>query len=74
MKHGSIISPLKSKQQSKQLKHSGSPLPKKAKTLIQLGSLVMASFVLDADGILMVEYLQKGQTVMYYTSLFRQLR
>ena len=35
----------------------------------------MASVYLDADGILMVDYLQKGQAIngTYYASLLRQL-
>ena len=36
----------------------------------------MASVFWDADGILMVDYLEKGQTIngQYYASLLRQLR
>ena len=64
-----------SKQQSKQWKHPGSPPPKKAKAVPSAGK-VMASVFWDADGILMVDYLQKGQTIngQYYASLLRQLR
>ena len=51
-----------SKQQSKQWKHPGSPPPKKAKAVPSAGK-VMASVFWDADGILMVDYLQKGQTI-----------
>ena len=64
-----------SKQQSKQWNHPGSPPPKKAKTVPSAGK-VMALFFWDADGILMVDYLKKGQTIkgIYYASLLRQLR
>ncbi|XP_041346797.1 uncharacterized protein LOC121366396 [Gigantopelta aegis] len=43
------------KQQSKQWNHSGSPPPKKAKTVI-----MMASFFWDAEGVLVVDYLDKA--------------
>ena len=43
------------KQQSKQWKHSGSPPPKKAKTVSSAGK-VMASVFCDADGILLIDY------------------
>ena len=63
------------KQQSKQWKHLGSPPPKKAKTVPSAGK-VMASVFWDADGILLIDYLQKGQTIngTYYASLLTQLR
>ena len=63
------------KQQSKQWKHPGSPPPKKAKTVPSAGK-VMASVFWDADGILLTDYLQKGQTIngTYYASLLTQLR
>ena len=63
------------KQQSKQWKHPGSPPPKKAKTVPSAGK-VMASVFWDADGILLIDYLQKGQTIngTYYASLPTQLR
>ena len=63
------------KQQSKQRKHPGSPPPKKAKTIPSAGK-VMASVFWDADGILLIDYLQKGQTIngTYYASLLTQLR
>ena len=48
---GQLFTP-ESKQQSKEWKHPGSPLPKNAKTSISWK--VMASFLGDADGILMV--------------------
>ena len=63
------------KQQSKQWKHPGSPPPKKAKTVPSAGK-VMASLFWDADGILLIDYLQKGQTIngTCYASLLMQLR
>ena len=66
---------LESKGQSKQWKHPSSSQPKKAKTVLLAGK-IMASVFWNADGILMVEYLQKGQTIngTYYASLLRQLR
>ena len=62
------------KQQSKQWKHPGSPPPKKAKTVPSAGK-VMALVFWDADGTLLINYLQKGQTinVTYYASLLTQL-
>ena len=63
------------KQQSKQWKHPGSPPPKKAKTVPSAGK-VMVSVFWDADGILLIDYLQNGQTIngTYYASLLTQLR
>ena len=60
------------KQQSKQWKYPGSPMPK---TIPSAGK-VMASVFWDADGVLIIDYLQKGQTIngTYYASLLRQLR
>ena len=63
------------KQHSKQWKHPVSPPPKKAKTVPSAGK-VMASVFWDADGILLIDYLQKGRTIngTYYASLLTQLR
>ena len=63
------------KEQSKQWKHVGSPTPKKAKVTPSAGK-VMASVFWDADGIILVDYLEKGRTVtgQYYASLLWQLR
>ena len=62
------------KQQSKQWKHPGLPPPKKAKTVPSAGK-VMTSVFWDADGIMLIDYLQKGQTIngTYYASLLKQL-
>ena len=53
----------------------GLPPPKKAKTVLSAGK-VMASVFWDADGILLIDYLQKGQSIngTYYASLLTQLR
>ena len=63
------------KQQSKQWKHPGSPPPKKAKTVPSAGK-VMATVFWDADGILLIDYLQNRQMInsTYYASLLTQLR
>ena len=61
------------KQQSKQWKHPGSPLPKKAKTVPSAGK-VMASVFWDADGVLLIDYLRKGQKIndTHHASLLTQ--
>ena len=53
-----------SKSQSKQWKHSGSPLPKKFKLVASVGKM-MASVFWDCVGMLMIDFLQKGQTIDY---------
>ncbi|XP_076039465.1 histone-lysine N-methyltransferase SETMAR-like [Oratosquilla oratoria] len=64
-----------SKEQSKQWKHHGPPAPKKAKSVISAGK-VMASILGDSEGMLVVDYLTKGQSITgpYYASLIKQLR
>lgn len=64
-----------SKQQSKQWKRSDEPTPKKAKTILSAGK-VMASVFWDSRGVIMVDYLPKGQTInsAYYCTLLRRLR
>ena len=64
-----------SKQQSKQWKKSDEPTPKKAKAILSAGK-VMASVFWDARGVIMVDYLSKGQTInsTYYCTLLRRLR
>jgi histone-lysine N-methyltransferase SETMAR len=63
------------KEQSKQWKHPTSPPPKKAKAVMSAGK-VMASVFWDSEGVLLVDYLQKGHTITgtYYADLLRQLR
>ena len=56
-------------------RHSGSPRPKKFRVQKSAGK-VLASIFLDQDGILLIEYLPKGQTINaeYYSSLPVQLK
>ena len=62
------------KQQSMEWRHSGSPRPKKFRVQKSAGK-VLASILGDQDGILLVDYLPKGQTINaeYYSSLLVQL-
>ncbi|UYV63100.1 hypothetical protein LAZ67_2003132 [Cordylochernes scorpioides] len=64
-----------SKQQSMQRRHSGSPPPKKAKTVPSAGK-VMVSVFWDSEGVLLLDFLNKGQTITdnYYANLVKQLR
>jgi len=63
------------KQQSMEWRHSGSPRPKKFRVHKYAGK-VLASFFWDQDGILLIDYLPKGQTINaeYYSSLLVQLK
>ena len=63
------------KQQSMQWRHSGSPKPKKFKTQRSAGK-VMATVFWDKDGILMIDYLQRGNTINsdYYCDLLYRLK
>jgi len=56
-------------------RHSGSPCPKKFRVQIFAGK-VLASIFWAQDGILLIDYLPKGQTinVEYYSSLLMQLK
>lgn len=62
------------KEQSKQWVKHGDPAPKKAKTVASAGK-VMASVFWDAKGILLIDYLPKGQTISggYYTILLERV-
>ncbi|UYV63717.1 hypothetical protein LAZ67_2005415 [Cordylochernes scorpioides] len=64
-----------SKQQSMQWRHSGSPPPKKAKAVPSAGK-VMVSVFWDSEGVLLLDFLNKGQTITgnYYAKLMTQLR
>ncbi|CAG9782497.1 unnamed protein product [Diatraea saccharalis] len=64
-----------SKIQSKQLTEKGSPAPKKAKAVKSAGK-VMASVSWDSKGILMIDYLPKGQNINgeYYADLLDKLQ
>ena len=57
------------KQQSMEWRHSGSPHPKKLRVQKSIGK-VLTSIIWDQDGILLIDYLPKGQTVNaeYYSS------
>lgn len=63
------------KQQSKQWTKRGEPAPKKAKVSLSAGK-VMASVFWDAKGILLIDYLPKGQTItaLYYSKLLDRLK
>ena len=63
------------KQQSKQWKHPSSPSPKKAKVIPSAGK-VMASVFWDSQGVIFIDYLQRGHTItgQYYSDLLKKLR
>ena len=63
------------KKQLKQWKHPMSPTPKKAKVTPSAGK-VMAYVLWDAQGVLLVDYLQKGYTIngQYYPDLLNRQR
>jgi len=63
------------KQQSMEWRHSGSPRPKKFRVQKSPGK-VLASIFCDPDGIFLIDYLQKDQTINaeYYLSLLVQLK
>ncbi|UYV75970.1 hypothetical protein LAZ67_13001971 [Cordylochernes scorpioides] len=64
-----------SKQQSMQWRHSGSPPPKKAKTVPSAGKVMVSAFW-DSEGVLLLDFLNKGQTITgnYYATLVKRLR
>ncbi|XP_066270858.1 histone-lysine N-methyltransferase SETMAR-like [Branchiostoma lanceolatum] len=64
-----------SKEKSKEWTKKGSQLPKKFKRVASVGK-VMASVFWDSEGVIMIDYLQKGQTINgeYYASELRQLK
>lgn len=64
-----------SKMQSKQWKRNTSPYPRKAKVVPSAGK-IMASVFWDAKGVILIDYLPKGQTINgpYYANLIRKLR
>ena len=63
------------KQQSMEWRHSGSPNPKKFRVRKSAGK-VLTSIFWDQDGILLIDYIPKGQTINaeYYSSLLVQLK
>ena len=63
------------KQQSMEWRHSGLSRPKKFQVQKSAGK-VLASIVWDQDGVLLIDYLPKGQTnnAEYYSSLLVQMK
>jgi len=63
------------KQQSMKWRHSGSPCPKKFRLQKSAGKF-LASIFWDQNGILLIDYLPKGQTINaeYYSSLLVHLK
>ena len=63
------------KQQSMEWRHSGSPRPKNFRVQKSTGK-VLALIFWDQDGILLTDFLPKGQTINeeYYSSLLVQLK
>jgi histone-lysine N-methyltransferase SETMAR len=63
-----------SKQQSKQWTETGCSAPKKTKS-VPLAGKVMAWVFWDAEGILFIDYLEKGKTLTgeYYSNLLTRL-
>jgi len=63
------------KQQSLEWQHSGSPCPQKFQVQKSAGK-VLALIFWDQDGILLIDYFPKGQTINaeYYSSLLVQLK
>lgn len=63
------------KLQSMEWKHVDSPTPVKFRKIASAGK-VMASVFWDSEGILMIDYLERGKTItgVYYAQLIRKLR
>jgi hypothetical protein len=63
------------KEQCEERRHRGSPSPKKFKTQ-NTSSKVLASVFWNRDGILLVEYLEKGATItaQHYVALVGKLK
>jgi len=63
------------KQQSMDWRHRSSPRPKEFRVQKSVGN-VLASNFWDQDGILLIDYLPKGQTINaeYYSSLLVQMK
>uniref|UniRef100_A0A5S6Q7A8 Tc1-like transposase DDE domain-containing protein n=1 Tax=Trichuris muris TaxID=70415 RepID=A0A5S6Q7A8_TRIMR len=64
-----------SEQQSRQWKHTDSPRPVRERIEPRVGK-VLATIFWDADGILLIDYMQHGATITgtYYANLLHQLR
>jgi len=65
----------KQKQQSREWRHGGSPRPKKFRVQ-KFAEKVLASIFWDQNGIPLIDYLPKDQTINaeYYSSLLVQLK
>jgi len=65
----------KTKQQSMECRHSGSPRPRKFRLQKSAGKFLASTFW-DQDGIFRIDYLPKGQIINaeYYSSLLVQLK
>jgi len=63
------------KQQSMEWRHSGSPRPKKSRVQKSAREFLASNFW-DQEGILLIDYLPKGQTIKveYYSPLLMQLK
>ena len=63
------------KQQSIEWRHSGSPHPRKFRVQKSVGKF-LASICWDQDGILLIDFIPKGQTINaeYYSSLLVQMK
>jgi hypothetical protein len=64
-----------SKQQSKQWTEAGCSAPKKTRSVLSAGKFI-ASVFWDAEGILFIDYLEKGKTITgeyYYSSLLTRV-
>jgi hypothetical protein len=63
-----------SKQQSKQWRKAGCPAPNKTRSVPSAGN-VMASVFWDAEGVVFIDYLEKGKTITreYYSNLLTKL-
>jgi hypothetical protein len=70
-----IVYDPETKEQSKEWRHGGSPHPRKFKTQ-KSSSKVLASVFWARGGILLVDYLEKGVTIMakYFVALLDKLK
>ena len=64
------------KQQSMEWRHSGSPRPKKFRVQKSAAKVLVSIFFWDQDGILLIDYLHKGQPISakYYSCLVVELK
>ena len=73
MRHG-FTTLTQSKMQSKQWKHPALPPPEQFMS-VQSAGKVMASIFLDSQGVIMIDYLEKGRTInsAYYAGELSRL-